>query len=207
MQTDHVEAVHRALLEGALSAEDLSARRLSAFLGQTTGALYHHHGSLDGFLLAVSQLAYAELGRRLDAAFQARHDAGDVAQAFVEMGLDHPALYALMFERRFDWAALRKAGAFERELEATRVMTRIVEMLGQGGSTDPVMDARLLLSALHGLVSLASTGRANFGALDVPDREIAVALARELASRAVPGCVAPRPEETTTAKSRARRGR
>ncbi len=51
------------------------------------------------------------------------------------------------------------------------------------GSDDPDGDARLLYAGLHGLVSLASTGRANIGDLNTSDRDMAISLARRLARR------------------------
>ncbi|WNG38532.1 hypothetical protein F0U61_36265 [Archangium violaceum] len=50
-QQDAVERVLKALISGELTRDGLTARRISAFLGQSTMGLYHHFGSLDGFLL------------------------------------------------------------------------------------------------------------------------------------------------------------
>lgn len=167
-----------------LAEEDLAARRVAAFLGKTTGALYHHFDSLDGFLFAVSQCGFAELLRRVEEVFAHGGDVADVAETFVDFGLDHPEVYRLVFERRYDWDALRAAGAFDGPLlPGSELWEAMLRVLKGGGSKDPETDVRLLWAGLHGMVSLASSGRANVGALEKTDREVARAAARELARR------------------------
>lgn len=187
MTNDAVEQVAQAIQNEELMAEDLSARKLCAFLGKTTGVLYHRFSSLDGFLFTVSQRGMALLGDALAAAYRRRQDLGDVAEAFVEFGLDHPAMYDLMFERRFDWAALREAGLIGPTLPGGQLWEAMSTLLARAGSRDPDTDGRLLWAGLHGLVSLAASGRANVRALDRSDRDVARAAARALAQRIVGG--------------------
>lgn len=183
MSHDLVTTVYRGVLDGELDHADLSARRVCRFLGKTTGALYHHFGSLDRLLFEVSQLAYADLHAHLDAAFAERRDLGDVAVAFVEFGLDNPQLYPLMFERRFDYAALREGGAFEHPIESAAMLDALACVLAEAGCENVDMDGRLLFAGVHGLVSLAASGRANVRALDRTDRDVACDAARALAER------------------------
>jgi AcrR family transcriptional regulator len=178
-----VSRVCRALARGRLSLDALTARDLSKFVGKTTSLLYHHWGSLDGFLYAVSQAGFEELGQRFRKVIDDGGDLPNLAEAFVTFGLESPALYALMFERHYDWAALKKSGAFASPGTAHELWQSLVAALKSAGSDDPDMDARLLYSGLHGLVSLAVSGRANFGALAKTDREIALLAARRLALR------------------------
>jgi AcrR family transcriptional regulator len=171
---DPVGAIFQALLSGKLRSGDLTARQLGAFLGKTTGHVYHHWGSLDGLLFSVSQAGFAHLARELGGL---RGGLEAVAAAFVDFGLEHPALYELMFERRFDWAALRREG---------RLTPGALPGLGIWGSLATAIgadEARLLYAGLHGLVSLASSGRANIGALTQSDREVARESARLLVRR------------------------
>lgn len=184
---DVVDTIAEAIEQEKLSAEDLSARRLCAYLGKTTGALYHRFSSLDGLLFAVSQRGMAQLGQRLGAAYGKRQDLGDVAEAFVEFGLDHPLMYELMFERRYDWAALKKAGLTGSSHAGGQLWDAVSGVLAAAGSTSPDMDGRLLWAGLHGLVSLAASGRANVRALDRTDRDVACAAARALAEKIVGG--------------------
>jgi AcrR family transcriptional regulator len=187
MSEDVVERIIAGLGARELSREDLSARRLCKFLGKTTGILYHHFGSVDGLLFAVSQRGIGIMREHLEASLRKRGELADVAEAFVDFGLDHPELYGLMFEHRFDWAALREQGAFEKNVPGGHLWDEMIKLLDRAGSHDPAMDARILWAGLHGLVSLASSGRANMRALDRTDREVARAGARVLARRIVGG--------------------
>ena len=191
MSDDAIDTVYCALMAGELSDEGLSARRVSKLLGKTTSVLYHHFGSLDRFLFAVSQRGYSDLKRALEDAFRSRSDLEDVAEAFVRFALEHRELYALMFERRFDWDALRAAGAFEATTASTEMLAGLLCLLEAGGSPDPVADGRLFVASLHGLVSLAASGRMNAGELSSTDRAVAIASARDLARRLVPRGLAP----------------
>jgi AcrR family transcriptional regulator len=175
-----------ALASGKLGTADLSARQLGAFLGKTTSVLYHHWGSLDGFLFAVSQHGVRKLGEHVVKKLGKGGDLSDMAAGFVSFGLDHPALYELMFERRYDWKALRESGAFTSESPGLGLFTSMTAFLAGAGSTDADGDARILFAGLHGLVSLALSGRANVGMLSRSDRELAVASARKLARRLLP---------------------
>jgi AcrR family transcriptional regulator len=181
-----VETVRDALADGEVSAEELTARGVGALLGKTTGALYHHFGSLDGFLHQVAQSGFVRLGNELIGVLGARGDLCDVAQRFVEFGLGHPALYELMFERKYDWDALRRAGALEGVQAGAALWSGVVEHLARKGSRHADRDARLLFAGLHGLVSLAASGRANVGRTDIPDTALAKTLARDLARRLCP---------------------
>jgi AcrR family transcriptional regulator len=178
-----VNRVCRALAKGRISVDSITARDLAKFVGKTTSLLYHHWGSLDGFLYAVSQQGFEELGQRFEAVMKSGGGLPELAEEFVGFGLESPALYALMFERRYDWPALKKSGAFERVGSATAMWQALVGYLKSAGSEDPDMDARLFYAGLHGMVSLAVSGRANFGALTKTDREIAILAARRLALR------------------------
>ena len=73
-----VDTVYSALVARELDDADLSARKLCRLLGKTTGALYHHFGSLDGLLFEVSQRACASLKDRLESVYAER---GDLAEA------------------------------------------------------------------------------------------------------------------------------
>ncbi|MEM9067276.1 MAG: TetR-like C-terminal domain-containing protein [Myxococcota bacterium] len=179
---DPAEAVCSALADGRLSAADLTARRLGEFLGKTTSVLYHRWGSLDAFLLAVAGAAT----RRLAVHLLGGGSLPDLSARFVAFGLDHPDLYALMFERRYDWDGLRSLGVFEEPTPGLTLWEHVVDRVEEFGSDDPAMDARLLYAGLHGLVSLASTGRANVGDLTVSDRDLAIQAARRLAEKMVP---------------------
>jgi len=175
-----VRTVRDALASGDLAETDLTARRVGAFLGKTTSVLYHHWGSLDGFLFAVAQDGYVLLSRVLGDASTRGLTA--TAEAFIGFGMDQPVLYRLMFERVWDWDALRAAGAFT-DAPGLVLWARVTDALAAAGSEHPAVDALLLHASLHGLVSLANSGRANVGDLSITDREAALGAARALVSR------------------------
>lgn len=201
LEDDGAEKIHGALASGQLTAEDLSTRKLGAFLGRTTGAVYHRWGSLDGLLFAVSQRGFEDLGARLASVWAKSKSLADCAAAYVEFGLAQPAIYGLMFEHRFDWAALRSTGAFERVTPGSQLLTSVVCLLEESGSTNAVADTRLLMAGLHGIVSFATSGRMNTGELMSTDRAIALASARDLASRLTKTST----KKTSTPKKRAAR--
>jgi len=172
-----------ALLDGTLGAPDLTARRLSAHLGKTTSVLYHHWGSLDGFLYAVSRAAMSRLGEHVLGGLTSGPELPTIAEAFVTFGIEQPVLYGLMFERRYDWDSLRAAGVFDEQGGSVDLWQALVTFFEAGGSQQADTDARVLFAALHGLVSLAHSGRANVGALSITDLEAATAAARSIANR------------------------
>jgi len=176
---DAIRKTRDALAAGELRASDLTARGLGAFLGKTSSVLYRRWGSVEGFLHAVGQDGFRMLGDRLIGASVA--GLPGVAEAYVAFGLDHAELYHLMFERRYDWEALRAAGSLS-ELPGLVLWRTGIDTLREAGSAAPEDDARVLFASLHGLVSLALSGRANVGDLSITDREAAVRSARRLAA-------------------------
>ncbi|WP_437746078.1 TetR/AcrR family transcriptional regulator [Sorangium sp. So ce302] len=167
-----VERVFMALCEGRLTRDDLTARKIAAFLGQTTMVLYHHFGSLDGFLIRVDGLGWRRLAERLDARARAGADARSLAVGYVEFALCHPDLYWLMAERRFDRARLREQGRLRL---ARPLWSSFVELLRHHGSRRPEEDTYVLFAGLHGIAMLALSGRANLG--EVSSRRIPSVLA------------------------------
>jgi hypothetical protein len=177
---DAIERVLRAIEAGELGQDDLTARRLGAFLGKTTSVLYHHWGSLDVFLYDVGQAGFAELAGVLGPLPPC-----DMAEAYVRFAVERPVLYELMFHRRWDWAALR-ARRDTRASVGFGLWQALVGRLAAAGSADPDTDARILYAALHGIASLAISGRANVGNLERSDLETAVHAARQLIHRLIP---------------------
>ena len=167
-----VEKVRDDLRRGRIKPEEISVRHVAKWLKKSTIVVYHHFGSLDGLLFAVGQSGMKLLGERL-----AGKKLLDVAEEFVRFGIEAPSLYYVMFEHRFDWAALRKAGALTPDMPGRALFLRLTETLGSH------RDARIFTAGLHGLVSLALSGRANVGALEMTDEAAAIDAARELARK------------------------
>jgi AcrR family transcriptional regulator len=175
-----------ALANGDIRKEELTARQLGARLGKTTSVLYHHWGSLDGFLFAVGQAGIQRLGAAVFGQLQDATALASLAEIYVRFGLDHPVLYYVMFERSYDWDALREAGVFEGEIPGLSLWSSFVAFLAGAGSDDPDGDARILYAGMHGVVSLANSGRANVGDRSVSDRDSALRAVRRLAFKLLP---------------------
>ncbi|MEQ1506376.1 MAG: TetR-like C-terminal domain-containing protein [Myxococcota bacterium] len=177
---DSIDRIREALARGELSLETLTARTIAACLGKTTSVLYHHWGSLDGFLYAVAQSGFVALAAEI-----VGRPPQDAAERYIRFAVAQPALYALMFHRSWDWAALREG----RDLRASpgfALWSGAVAELARRGSPDPETDARALYGGLHGLASLAITGRANVGQLDQTDVDAAIRAARRLVDLLTP---------------------
>lgn len=150
-----VDRVFRALLAAELEYSDLGARKLSSWLGQSTMGLYHHFGSLDGFLIKIDGAGW----RHLLGLLQRRKSAGaafsELALAYVEFARKHRALYTLMAERPFDRAGLRGAGRLRQEAPLVSGFGALLECGPE--------ETLFVFATLHGLVSLEASGRVELG--------------------------------------------
>lgn len=175
---DGLQRVFDALVDGDLGEADLTTRRLTSFLGVSTTYIYHHHGSLDGFLLRVAQLGFALLAQNLTGGLD------DMATTYVTFGLRHPSLYRLMMERPYDWTA-RDDEAPLREGAALLLWERLAHRLHASGvqPAHVASELRLLLSTLHGAILLAQSGRANVMDTSVSDEDAALAVAQAAVGR------------------------
>lgn len=170
-----VERVYHALASRKLGRADLTARTLGQFLGQTTSVLYHHFGSLEGFLYAVSIHGFTMLTDRLDAAARAGADPAELARAYLGFALDHPVLYQLMMADSYDWDALGRAGQAFQPAQL-RPWNTLVDFLRRAGSPTPELDAGVFQSTVHGVVLLTLTGRITTGAPGAPARDVATTI-------------------------------
>lgn len=155
-----VDRVFRALLRGELGTADLGARTLSMWLGQSTMGLYHHFGSLDGFLIRVDGEGWRYLLDRLDRAQREGAGLEQLGLSYVRFATAHPALYEIMAVRSFDRARFRAEGRLRAEKP---LLEGFHQLLSRAGSVDPERDAVLVFAGLHGLASLATSGRLDLG--------------------------------------------
>jgi AcrR family transcriptional regulator len=181
-----VERVHAALERRELATSELTARRLGELLGQTTAVIYHRWGSLEGFLYAVAVVGFGRVADRLEALESDRASLADMAEYLVTFAVDHPELYELMQERRWDWAALRKAGHL-RPAETMRGAKALHAAFVRHGLSGPTERLRLFAAGMHGIAAMAITGRLNAGENQTPDRVVAIRTARHLARLIAPG--------------------
>jgi hypothetical protein len=150
-----VTKVFAALLRGELNQNDLTARRISSWLGQSTIGLYHYFGSLDGFLIRIDGAGWRHLLELLQRKKRAGADFTGLALAYLDFARAHPALYGVIAERHFDRARLRKEG---------RLRAEATLLAGFGALLEVGEDETLLVFAtLHGLASLEASGRVDLG--------------------------------------------
>ena len=183
MTDDPVQRIYQAIRDGELQQSDLTARRLGHFLGLTSSIIYRRWGSVDGLLSRVKQLGMAALSEAYQEVLHNGGSVADVAEVYVHFGLDHSVLYGLMFDRVYDWERIRSEGT--DDLPGLQMWTAMLAVLKD--CDDPAMEARMLYAGWHGAVSLARSGRANIGDLSTSDRDMAVTLARTMATRATSG--------------------
>ena len=136
--------------------EGLSLAALASSLGVKTPSLYKHVDGLRGLTRAVMLRAKGDLGRAMGTAAigLARGDA-IVAMSFAyrRWSLEHPGQYPLTVRAPV-------AGDDEDERASAAILAVVLAALsGFGLHDDDATDAtRFLRSALHGFVSLESTG-------------------------------------------------
>lgn len=152
-----VVRVYEALSEGRLTRDDLSARKLAAFLGQSTMVVYHHFDSLDGLLIRVDGLGWMALLERLGAVVAEGGKGEALALAYLDFAFARPHLYHVMTAHPFDRDALREKGRLRKADELWGAFEGLVARLG---ARTPEVDTRVLFAGLHGLVSLYTGGRA-----------------------------------------------
>jgi AcrR family transcriptional regulator len=151
-----VVRVYEALSDGRLSRDDLSARKLSAFLGQSTMVVYHHFDSVDGLLIRVDGLGWMALLQRLEAVVNEGGKGEALSLAYLDFAFARPHLYHVMTAHPFDRDALREKGRLRKAEELWRAFGGLVARLG---AREPEVDTRVLFAGLHGLVSLHVGGR------------------------------------------------
>jgi AcrR family transcriptional regulator len=149
-----VAVVFQAILNHSLERDAISARSVAERIGQTTGFLYHHWGSLDAFL---EEIASGGWGLLLDAVrlpfTRATASLTSVCVAYVDFALTHPTLYWTMALRPLP--ALDALGNAPRNLGAVD-FCRLLERIDSECFS---IRASAIHASLHGLATHALSGR------------------------------------------------
>jgi AcrR family transcriptional regulator len=149
----------RALAE-AEGWDAVTTRRLSAEIEYSQPVLYAHFANMDQVAQAVAVEGFGDLtvtlrNARADAG-SATDELGRIAHAYVDFARRNPALYDAMFTR--STTLHFAADDTPPELEAAFGELRdVVAALTEHDDADTL--AEVFWSALHGLVTLARTGR------------------------------------------------
>lgn len=176
-----------------LGRDEVSARWVARALGQTTGFLYHHWGSLDAFLLEVSGIGWQRLVDAVASAYEQRPEPRSLVRAYVDFALAHPVLYWLLAERPLPRAAVRRRLDRGGALPSHAAFQSLVQLVARVEPSLTLVDVRALHAAAHGLASQLLSGRL----LSMPDVakkppvEVAHAVADAIAALGFPAREAP----------------
>ncbi len=166
-----VEAAIRLLAEGG--PESLQARKLAAEIGVSTMAVYTHFGGMAALVDEVARAGFLRLSARLATVTPTDDPVADIftlARSYREAVVEHPNLFAVTFGqatpggKRATLADLTTEEGREASgegLEAFGYIVRATERAIEAGRfrpIDPYAAAAQLWSALHGFVTLESSG-------------------------------------------------
>lgn len=139
----------------------VTTRRLANEIEYSQPVLYKHFASMEQIADAVAVDGYAELAAAIQDADADVDAAAEVAlariaRAYLDFARDNPAVYAAMFTRA---TALRFAAADTppQLAEAFAALRQAVGRVADGDDADTLTE--VFWAALHGLVTLAATGR------------------------------------------------
>jgi len=162
--------VRKAILDAAgavfleVGLEALSMRKVAERAGYTATTIYRYFGDKDDLLFSM----VAESLSAFTAALREGREAGEdplgriegMGLAYVRFGLDHPALYRLLFIQRPDFL-----GRFRGEVQTLRVESftllreTVVSAMSAGAvvADDAAAVSMSLWAVVHGVASLAIT--------------------------------------------------
>jgi AcrR family transcriptional regulator len=171
LREEIVEAATR-LVEGLPDPSGITLRGVAREAGVTAPSIYAHFDNLDAVMNAVIDRAFDALSAALEDA-RAVHEEPvarlqALCRAYASFAVTNPRLYALLFDRD-QVPALQKAESGELVPKSVDTMpgahafALLVQAIsacvaaGRSTSSDPLREAILLWTALHGYVSLLRT--------------------------------------------------
>ncbi len=139
--------------------EELSARVVAKALGQTTGFLYHHWGSFDGFLFEVSGIGWKRLVDTVVEAYErSEGDPRSIVFAYIDFAAENPVLYWLLAERPLSADVVQSTLA-SGELPSFAAFLDYFKLVKSVEPTTTIASARAMHAAAHGLASQLLSGR------------------------------------------------
>jgi len=169
------------LLEEA-GHSDFTLRDLARRVGVSAAAPYAHFADKGALLAAIATTGFVRLNAALESAVANDRDPADqflhMGSAYVRFGMDHPALYKLMFaseelpSKQGEYPELRSAAE-----TAFGLLTGLLERMQRQGflrAGDPEADGLSVWAHVHGLTSLIITGRVECAGDPAPQAAAAV---------------------------------
>lgn len=162
--------------------ENFSLRRVAERIGYSATTIYLYFQNKDDLLLATVQDGFQAFDASVQAAADANPDPlkriAALGEAYLKFGLEHPALYRLMFMQRSDFYLMPRlvgSGSDPKILEAARdgqiadgahhviaqelLVGAVREAMEAGciAPGDPLLTADALWAGAHGIVALAGS--------------------------------------------------
>lgn len=146
---------------------DFSLRDLARRVGVSAAALYAHFADKSALLAAIATAGFIRLKAALEISIRDDSDLLDeflhMGSAYVRFGMQHPALYKLMFASEDLPARCPEYPELEAAAEAAfGLLTGMLERMQRRGflrAGDPEADGLSVWAHVHGLTSLIITGR------------------------------------------------
>ena len=163
-----VEAAERIILDEGIG--ELRARRLAAEAGVALGTPVNLFGSIENVVAAVNARTFDRLADALDAVprlSDPQDDLVTLGRAYAAFVSEQPRLWAAVFEGH-----VGEMGSNPNDERVAGLLARLDERVTASLGTDRKSEARVLWGAVHGLVSLSVTGRAQL--LGLPSLEDSV---------------------------------
>lgn len=141
----------------------VTTRRLAAEIEYSQPVLYSHFAGMGALMAAVAMEGFAEIAEALRAVrtpeASPSERLADVASAYLDFGARHPALYDAMFSRavQLEFAQESTPAPMREGFGALREAVR--PLAADAAELDALTE--VFWSCLHGLVTLAATGRLN----------------------------------------------
>ncbi|HZZ59946.1 MAG TPA: TetR/AcrR family transcriptional regulator [Roseiarcus sp.] len=166
----HHGDLRRALIDGAVQTiarrgiGALNLRQLSARVGVTSGAPYHHFANREDLLAAIADDGFRRLEAELVAARDAVAEAGArleaLGEAYVRFAIAHPGYFRVMFHGDAMGSGLTEAGL--RSFELLRDAVLACQKTGAAPAGDPAPLVMTVWSAVHGFATLWVEGALPF---------------------------------------------
>ena len=148
----------------AEGVDGISARKIAAQVGCSATAIYSHYRNLDDVLHNLRMEGHALLAdyfRRVDPALEPVERLREFGRAYYRFALENPKYYEMMFLSRFKDLPQREF--VEREIFTLLLLRDVVQEGMRAGlfrdDCDVIMLANAIWSQIHGLASLAISGR------------------------------------------------
>jgi AcrR family transcriptional regulator len=157
-QRDRLVACAESLIaHGGLEA--LRARDLAKQMGCAVGAIYNLVGDLDELALLVARRTLADLSSHLDAAIPSASGADAIlvawGAAYLRYAMENRLRWAALFAFRLPPDTALPAWFAESQVQLfARLEDRLVPLMPDARPSDLALKARVLFSAVHGIVSL-----------------------------------------------------